>query len=193
MRVAKNRGSLSYTCWINAQRPTAGEKSFHVCRLVSRVDTFVVDLLIDRLSRPDAVELFARDDAAMAELRSLLDLVAEKRAELNAFYDLAAKGQLSAMGLARAEQGLLPEIERLEERGQRIRLVPLLGDLVNSDAEIVRDRWDGLETSQQRELIKAIFSRITVVKVGKGRRGYTDWESVQVEWRRPTEGDITLR
>lgn len=25
--------------------------------------------------------------------------------------------------------------------------------------------------------------RIEVLKVGKGRRGYTDWESVRVVWR----------
>lgn len=182
MRVAKNRGSLSYTCWVNAKTPTSG-RSFHVARLVSRVDGFVEELLVDRLSRPDALELFTRDDAKMDELRHILDQVAEKRAELEQFYAMAREGKLSAAGLVHAEQGLLPGIERLERRGGQIRLVPLLGDLINSDPERVREEWDLLDMAQKREVITAVMVRIEVLKVGKGRRGYTDWESVRVVWR----------
>lgn len=185
-RVAKNRGSLSYTCWVNAKRPSSGG-SFHVSRLVSRVDTFVEEMLIDRLSRPDAVELFTRDDAKMDELRHILDLVAEKRADLETFYAQAREGNLSAVGLAHAEQGLLPEIERLERRGRQIRLVPLLGDLINSDAELVAEKWSELEITQKREIIRAVISKVEILKVGIGRRGYSDWESVRVAWRSTDE------
>lgn len=182
MRVAKNRGSLSYTCWVNAKRPSSGG-SFHVCRLVLRVDTFVEEMLFGRLSRPDAVELFSRDDGKMNELRHILDQVAEKRAELETFYAQARTGNLSAVGLAHAEQGLLPEIERLERRGGQIRLVPLLGDLINSDAELVAEKWAKLEMAQKREVIRAVMLKIEVLKVGSGRRGYSDWESMRVTWR----------
>lgn len=182
VRVAKNRGSISYTCWINAKVPSSG-KSFHVSRLVARVDTFVEELLIDRLSRPDALELFARDDAKMDELRHILDLVSAKQAEMETFYVQAREGNLSAIGLAHAEQGLLPEIERLERRGRQIRLVPLLGDLINSDAELVAARWADLEISQKREIIRAVILKIEILRVGIGRRSYSGWESVQVVWR----------
>jgi len=187
MRVLKNQGSLSYSCLRKNVHPHSG-KSFHVCRLVSRVDGFVEELLIDRLSRPDALELFTRDDAKMDELRNILDQVAEKRAELESFYALARAGKLSAIGLAHAEEGLLPEIERLERRGGQIRLVPLLGDLINSDPERVREEWDGLEMTQKREIVRAVMFKIEVLKVGKGRRGYSDWESVRVTWRSDEEG-----
>lgn len=190
MRVAKNRGSLSYTCWINAKRPASGKESgqgFHVARLVSRVDRFVEELLFDRLSRPDALELFARSAGRVDELRSILDLIAEKRVELDQSYALAREGRLSPMGLASAEAGLLPEIERLERLGGQIRLVPLLGDLISSDAELVAEKWVPLAVTQKREVIRAVMVKVEVLKVGKGRRDYSDWESVRVTWRSGAE------
>ncbi|MEO3856095.1 recombinase family protein [Acrocarpospora sp. B8E8] len=182
LRVLPNRGSLSYVCMPHLRKKGIAKGVGHPCRLVARVDAFAEDLIIDRLSRPDAVELHARNEADLNTVYRLADEIAEKRRNLETFYEQAAKGDLSAVGLAWVEKPALAEIERLEGQMNRVRLAPQLGDLINSDPAVVRAEWRRLDLAQQREVVKHLMV-LQLLPVGRGRRNYTDWESVAVTWR----------
>ena len=140
VRLQKNRGRLSYMCG-------AG---FHVSRGESDVDMCVEAVTVERLRRPDILELMSAGatdelDEAMAELAGL-------RARLDGFYDVAARGELTPAALARVEATLLPQIATAEARARRVVLSPVLADVTGPDAA---RGWAGLSTPQKREVVNA--------------------------------------
>lgn len=181
MGVVPNAGFPLYQCTTKKTLP--GETGYHTGRSKARMDELVVGLVVGRLSRPDAAEMFVRDDKEATELKRLLDEVAEKRARLQEHYALSADGQLSAMALAGVESRLLPQIEAAEAKARRIRMVPLLGDLIIPDAEQVHAAWKGLMIEQQREVIRALFTSITVSPLGRGRRASNVLDGIDLQWR----------
>lgn len=179
LRVVKNRGYLSYTCWRRV--PGAG-KSFHVARIESRLDAFVEGVIIERLTQVDTEEVWAANDEQHAGLSAVLAEADEKRARLDGFYDQAARGELAPMGLARIEKALLGEIDALERRARSVRLAPVVRDLAHSDPEVVAARWGDLTMSQRREALRALTVRISITPAGKGRRNYEDEDVTQFVW-----------
>lgn len=180
-RLVRNRGYLSYMC----MRPklNSHDRGFHVSRVEYRVDAYVREYVVARLSQLDAARVLGGDDAAADELRSLLDAVSERRHRLQTWYDSAAQGEVTPAGLAEIERRLLGEVEELERRASKIRLLPILSDLVHPDADDAAVAWDGLEIPQQREVIRALFEQIVILPIGRGRRGVPISESVLIEPR----------
>ena len=165
IRVQKNRGYLAYLC----------VDGFHVSRREDYVDQFVSAVVVERLSRPDALEVFAdSDDADMSEVRAV---VAELRARLQGFYDAAAAGELTPAALARIEAQLLPKIDEAERAAQAQSVAPVLVDAAGPDAA---QHWESMPISTRREVIDALM-RVRILKAGQGRR--FDPASVAIEWR----------
>ncbi|MGW5259605.1 recombinase family protein [Microbispora sp. NPDC004025] len=183
MRVVKNRGALSYSCWRRAPGTGAGS-AFHVARLEWRLNTLVEDVIVARLVRLDAEPIWAADDQP-DQLRNLLEEIDAKTKRLDAFYIKAAAGELSDVGLAKIEAMMLPEIERLKQRAKSIRSIPAVDDLVHPDREVVAARWAALDMPRKREVIRALIQKIEVLPVGKGRRNYNDWDPdvTRITWR----------
>ncbi|MGH3716963.1 MAG: recombinase family protein, partial [Micromonosporaceae bacterium] len=84
-----------------------------------RADEFIDALMIGRLSRPDAVDLFTpvADEWAV---RAALAEEATLRARLESFVDRAAAGELSDESLARIEARLLPQIRQAAGRARAL-------------------------------------------------------------------------
>ncbi len=166
LRVQKNRGFLAYLC----------VDGFHVSRKESDVDAFVEAVVVERLSRPDLLELMTAgesDDVAAA-----LEEAREKRARLQGFYDAAAVGDLTPAALSRIEARLLPEIDAAERRAQRASVSPVLADVTGPDAE---KRWQALTLPQKREVI-SLLMRVRILPARRGARTF-DPETVAVDWR----------
>jgi site-specific DNA recombinase len=166
VRLQKNRGRLSYMCG-------AG---FHVSRGESDVDRCVEAVTVERLRRPDILELMttgATDelDQAMAELAGL-------RARLDGFYDVAARGELTPAALARVEATLLPQITAAESRARRVVLSPVLADASGPDAATT---WAELSVPQKREVVNALMT-VSILPTRRGARSF-DPESVRIEWK----------
>ncbi|MFB6618896.1 recombinase family protein [Streptomyces sp. NPDC056367] len=128
----------------------------------SALDRYVSDLVVARLSRPDAAELLADGSGRSEESGALLAEAAEKRAILDETADNAASGAISLAMAARIEATLLPEVEALEARAQQLSAGRVLRGLVRSDASAV---WPDLPVTQQREVISALMD-VTLLPSG---------------------------
>lgn len=172
VKVGKPRGVVQYLC-----------KEFHTARKVEWVDALVVDLVIARLSQPEAAQMFV-DDEDDEEVKRALDAIAEKRARLDTFYEKAAKDKLSAAGLARVEATMLNEIDALEKQVRRVELPTTVCDLAESPAEV----WEGLSIVQRREVIRVLLDvKIMLSTLKPGSRAF-DPNSIDVTWKQnPTQ------
>ncbi|NJP24395.1 hypothetical protein FLW53_09305 [Microbispora sp. SCL1-1] len=174
------RRSPQYVC---RPRTNDGSRGAHVVRNEQRVDEAIERVAVAWMAQPEPLEALSRPDEAGEELQGIQDEIAAARARLDAFYDQAAEGALSAAGLARVEARILAEVEALETRARRLRgqsmaVVARVGN--REDAERL---WASWTLSQRRELLMELFERIEILPVGKGRHSYTDEESLRLTWR----------
>lgn len=177
MQVLKNRGYLCYTC----------KGCLKVSVRTVSVEGFVEELVLGRLEREDAAELFATpasgDDAAEAE-----ELATTLEGRLAPFYAQAAAGKLSATGLAAIEADLLPRIEEARTRAKAARTAPVpkpIRELVDAP----RQRWGGLTVYQRRETIGLLIAELKVSPIGRGKRifdprrmGESRWTADTMTW-----------
>jgi DNA invertase Pin-like site-specific DNA recombinase len=180
LRVLRNRGRLTYSCWRRVRGEGAG---FHVARLEARLDAFVTKVLIARLAGPDLTEAWQAGAGVDGEMRKLLEELETKRAQLEADIAEAISSGMRPALLARMDQARSADIEALERRVRRVRLSPMVAELADPDAEVVAARWAGLSLTQKREMIRGWCERIEVLPAGKGRRSYDDWEVTRFVWR----------
>lgn len=160
MFVLKNRGYLTYVCKDGA----------HVAIRTTKVEEFVEELVLSRLEREDAADLFtvpenAANDAAAAE-----ELAEELEARLAPFYAQAAAGKLSATGLAAIEADLLPQIEAAKERAKAVRVAPV-PEVIRKLAGDPRGRWPELTIYQRREALGLLIADLKVSPTVRGTRG----------------------
>lgn len=170
----------SYCC---KRRVPDGQTAGHVLRVAHRAEEYVETLAIAALQDPEMLAAMSPAEES-DKLREYLDDLERERAELDAFYIKAEKGELSAEGLARVEAARLPKIREAELRVKSVRFLPGLSELLDGGPEEVPARWYALEISQKRDFISGLFEKIQIMPVGVGRKNYTDAESVRVTPRR---------
>jgi DNA invertase Pin-like site-specific DNA recombinase len=191
LRVRMNSGYPSYQCF--ERTLIVDGKRYHVSRRERTVDAFITELVIARLSMPDAAEALVRDDDEVNRLRELLDTIAGLRLRRDQAADAYAAGDMELATLSRIEATLAPRIEAAEERARRIRLVPLLGDLISVDRGDVEAAWGRLGMDQCRDAITALLAKIEIMPVGRGNRNADLRESIKVTWRRSNEETAPIR
>jgi site-specific DNA recombinase len=160
MFVLKNRGYLTYVCRDGA----------HVAVRTNRIEEFVEELVLSRLEREDAADLFTVPERAAADAASAEGLAEELEARLAPFYAQAAAGKLSATGLAAIEADLLPQIEAAKERAKAVRIAPVpkpIRDLIGAP----RKRWPELTIYQRREAMGLLIAELKVSRTVRGTRG----------------------
>jgi site-specific DNA recombinase len=165
-RRVKNRNTPSYACG----------KGFCVVRSQVRLDEFVTQVVVVRLSQPDVWELFtSTEDTEAAEAAEQARVL---RARLTAFYDQAAEGKLTPTGLVRIERRLLEQIKAAERRAQPRSMPTVLTDIAGPDAAVA---WAGLSVPQRREVVRALLVP-RIMPTGKGTR-FFDPGKIEVLWR----------
>lgn len=150
-----------------------------VARKIDDVDAHVEAVLLERLSRPDALALFNDDDDAATG--DILDEITALRGRLDGFYDAAAAGDITAQALARIEPGLLAQIKEQEARIKNSGVPTVLYDLVDAPKAV----WETLSITQKRECIKTLM-RVRILKAGKGKRHF-DPNMIKIIWRESDE------
>jgi site-specific DNA recombinase len=153
----------------------------HVARQAAQVEDFITDVVIRRLSRPDAVDLVAVSEGGpdVAALREEAAAIRKNLEEMAA--DRALGLVTRAQMLAATERGnaRLDELgAELEEAARESVLAPLAA------AENVAEIWDGLDLSRKRAVITTLMA-VTLCSPGKGARRGFDPATVQVTWRQP--------
>lgn len=150
----------------------------HVSRQLDPVEEYVTELVVERLSRPDARDLLVdhgRPDAGVLKekahaLRERLDSLAVEFAD----DDDMSPSQLRAATRRLRERLAVVEGE-LADAGR----TDVLGPLVL--AEDVRAAWLALDRERQRAAIDALMV-IRLDPPGRGKR-YFDPATVRIEWR----------
>lgn len=149
----------------------------HVGRQADVVDEFVADLVVQRLSRPDARDLLhapvsvdteeIRQEAQSARLR-LEQLAVE-----------FADGVLTAAQLRAATERLRARIAECESKLADAGRVDVLGPLLTGTD--VQKSWDALGVPRQRLVVDTLVE-VRLLPPGRGRRVF-DPTTVDVTWR----------
>lgn len=149
----------------------------HVARSTEPLDRFVSDLVVARLSQPDAAELLVAkspdDTAGLHERATAL------RVQLDEVAGLFADGKVTAAQLATASDRLRAHLADVERHLAEASREPAVAELVRGDARRV---WDRLSLVRRRAVVAAL---LTVVVVPHASRGGTRFrpEAIGITWR----------
>jgi site-specific DNA recombinase len=142
--------------------------SKHLVRDAGAVDTFVVDMLLERCARADAADLLV--DPQQPGARAAHVEATALRQRLDAMAEDYADGLLSRAQLVKGTSKLraaLADAEALMSHSVR---APLMREIVQpGDLAAVRAVWDGLDLDRKR----AVLLTLADVTVDKGRVGGT--------------------
>lgn len=154
----------------------------HVVRVALPMDEFVQELIIGRLSRPDAVDLLVedqREDVAPLQVEAVA-----LRTRLDELAALHADGAIDARQLVTGSSRIRDQLAAIETRisaaSQGSALVGVVG------TEDPRATWGSLDLSRKRAVLDALMT-VTVLKAPHGRGpggSYFDPSWVRVEWKR---------
>lgn len=155
----------------------------HLSRVVAPLDAFVGELVIERLLRPDAVNLLDEGRAEVTPLRRQLSTV---RSRLDEQARLHAQGVIDGRQLTTGTQLLRAEAADLESRITAATAGSALAGV--ADAEDVRAAWEGLPMGRRRTVVAALMDVTILPAAKKGRQpgggSYFDPDSVRVDRKR---------
>jgi DNA invertase Pin-like site-specific DNA recombinase len=155
--------------------------SGHVSRNSAQVDTYVQELLLRLLERPETVrKLNAGDEKDQRSIEQDLGLIEQLQGEIEVFVKDAAKTRLSAQHVASYVAGVEDQITEARERvNARTALVdPMMRELAGPG---VRERWEKRSLEEKRAVIRKCM-QIRIMPVGRAGR-YNDDLGVQVRPR----------
>jgi DNA invertase Pin-like site-specific DNA recombinase len=160
----------TYVCDGASMRPGASDGSgFHVSMREELLDEIVVELLFERLERPEFLNRSEDEDgkadlerkALLAEIRGYEEYLEDVRAQ--------AAVQMRFDLIVDQEARIVPQIEAARARlGKLSTLDPLVTRLVSEGG--LRDRWADMKLPEKRRLIRAVLTPM-VKPIGRGWRG----------------------
>ncbi|UUO04306.1 hypothetical protein M4D79_14170 [Mycolicibacterium novocastrense] len=141
------------------------------------VDELVRDLVIGRLSMPDALDWLLGDDQ---EARRWSQRVDELNRRLAEAADAFAEGAITAEQLRRITARLQPDLDEAEQRRTE--------SVVSLDLEALRplagptahERWEAMSVAQRRAVVEALGIRVLIDRTRPGP-GF-DPDSVRIKW-----------
>lgn len=147
------------------------------------VDQYVEDVLVERLSRPDAHDLLlpAPDAVDVTGLQAEAGQIQQRMRDLGGLFG-AGQLELAAFteGMETARAQLDGVTRQLARAATQDPLVGLVG------APDVRKAWKALELEQQRNVLRSLVT-VTLKTPRPGRMpdgGYFDYDAVVFEWKR---------
>ncbi|WP_313566530.1 recombinase family protein [Mobilicoccus sp.] len=151
----------------------------HVSRKVADVDEYVTGVVVARLARPDAAELFS---TAGAEDRSG-DLRSEReslRGRLDGLAEAFALGDIDRLQLKAGSERINARLSEIETELAATVADPTLAEIAGADD--VAEAWAALPMDTQRQVVDALMS-LELLKVGPGRRTFDPTESLRLTWK----------
>ncbi|MER8004948.1 recombinase family protein [Streptomyces sp. NPDC094149] len=152
-------------------------------RRAEKVDQYVTDVVVERLSRPDAHELLepAPEGIDVAGLQAESERIRQRMKDLGGLFgagQLELEAFTEGMDTARAQlEGVTQQLARAATRD------PLAGLVGAPD---VRAAWKALELDRKRSVLRALVE-VTLKTPRPGRMpdgGYFDYDAVQFKWQR---------
>lgn len=175
-------------CWKCGSDVATGHtrhgKRVYVCRAskcISRkadpVDELVTAVVLERLSRPDAVDLLTTREAPdTAQLRAKAAAIRERLDDLATGLE---EGLLTLGAVRKSSDRLRAELAAIDACLQATIHADVLRPLVT--AADPSGAWERLDLAQQREVVDTLMS-VTLLKPETGTREF-DPESVRIDWK----------
>jgi site-specific DNA recombinase len=177
-------------CWKCGSDVATGHtrhgKRVYVCRAskcVSRaavpVDELVEAVVVERLSRPDALQLLSEPESP-----ELAEHHAHSQALRGRLEDLAVgleEGLLTLAAVRRSSERLRAELAKTERMIQSAARADVLGPVVT--ASDVPAAWSACDLAQKRGIIDSLMT-VTLLAPKRGRQEF-DPETVAIEWKQP--------
>lgn len=151
----------------------------HVARKADPVDEYVTQIVIGRLTAPDAARLWTAELADASELMAEGDILRRRRDDLALDY---ADGAMTREQFRAANIRVL---ERLGEIEAQIAAAGSTSPLAIVAANDVSATWDTLSVAQRRSIIAALMTPV-IHLAGGGTRNF-DPNTVEIRWK--TKGD----
>lgn len=149
----------------------------HVGKDARKVDDLVTDAIVDRLARPDAIELVAPG----AETRDLGLEAATLRTRLDDLVGSYARGMVTLAQLEAGSAAIRENLQRTEqEMTMRVRTPALVPMLEAPDG--VEDGWSRASLEERRSVVRALM-HVTLLPADKTRRRAFDPATVRMDWR----------
>ncbi len=152
----------------------------HVTRRVEPVDDAVVGLVVARLSRPDALDLFTQpgpDEGALSALRDERDGL---RNRLDGLAEAFVLGEVDRAQLTAGTKRINGRIEQVEQSLADAVTDPTLAEVAT--AKDVAGAFDALPVETQRKVIDALLT-VELLPVGSGHRTFDPEQSLRIEWK----------
>lgn len=155
----------------------------HLTRKAQPIDDLVEAVVIERLSRPDALELLPR--RSDVDLSALRDEANAQRTRISEAAQLFADGQIQATQLATITSTCEQRVSEIEAQiAATVAESPLTELLAAHD---VARAWKELDISLKREVLRTLFDRIVIDPVQRGSRTF-DPATVRFVWKGQNNG-----
>jgi hypothetical protein len=181
--ICSRSGQARNPCYRCRPPRAGGQRSGnHVTRTAAPLDEFVEELIIGRLSQPDAVELSHQDQGE--DVAPLHVEAVTLRARLDELATLHADGAIDARQLVTGSTRLRSQLETVENRITAASQGSVFAGVVGT--EDTRATWVGLDLGRKRGILDALMTvTILPTRHGRGPDGsYFDPASVGIEWKR---------
>ncbi|QNE46288.1 hypothetical protein F1C58_04760 [Glaciihabitans sp. INWT7] len=163
---AKKRQPPSYCC----------SGCFRVRRQQVAVDEWVIDNLLERLSRPDAAAALAAVSTDPAAVRDAYDDRDRLTDKLAAAADQWADDSITDAQFQRLTARLRADLAAVERRLATLHPKSRVAELTTADSRTV---WESWPVDAQRDVIEALLT-VTIHPAGSGRS--FDTETVEIQW-----------
>lgn len=158
----------------------AGKGDVHVRRDAAHLDKFIGDLVVARLSKPDAVSLFVKPNSGV-DLKALRREADAADEILKEFARDRAEGNITRAQMLEGTARTKAKLERIQAQLAASTDRSPLDGIVG--AQNVRAVWEKLSLGQQREIVKLLLDVTVLPAKRRGGPGF-DPEAVQVVWKR---------
>lgn len=168
--VTRQRKGVPYPHYVCEERECVGRNR-------ERVDELVGAVVAERLSRPDALAVFAPDDDAATAAAERAEAI---RARLDTAADQYAEEAIDARQLARITGKLRPLLDAAEEEARQARAGTDLGAVGDLLGDHAADVWEELDVHRRRQVLRVLGLRVLVMPTRRGP-GF-DPEDVKIKW-----------
>jgi site-specific DNA recombinase len=160
LRVHRANGARRYAC----------QTCWKIAITASDLDSYIEQVVLARLERPDAKKLFLprRDGAA---LQAAEREAAELRGELEQWRELAKARKVSPASFADIEAGLLPRLTAAEAKERALTAPAPIPELEGVD---VRAKWAELTPAIRRKVVRLLMDITILPAPVRGGRFTTD-------------------
>ncbi|MEU0001529.1 recombinase family protein [Streptomyces microflavus] len=152
-------------------------------RHADRLDRYIVDLLVERLSQPDAVDLLepAPDGINAAALQLESEQIRRRLTDLAGMF---GSGQITMAQFTEGSDTARAQLEGVTSQLARAAVTdPLVGLVGVPD---VRAAWEACDLGRQRTVLRALLD-VTLHPPRPGRMpdgGYFDYDAIETRWKR---------